>query len=151
MVESVFLKLPSRLEALIMVMTLCLLVYNVAQYRLRLKLKEEKETLLNQLDMEVQNPTLRWIFQIMEGIGIVRFYEDEESAPIREMVTNLTTLRKKIIHLFGETAFQMYGINPKKCRQYSGNVGCKSQAAPNPLFQNLPSPSACIHLRVPEL
>jgi transposase len=120
MVDSIFLKLPSRIEALMMVMTLCLLVYNVAQYRLRLKLKEEKETLPNQLDKEVQNPTLRWIFQIMEGIGIVRFYEEGVSAPIRELVTNLTNLRKKIIQLFGETACQMYGLNPKSALRTPG-------------------------------
>ena len=39
MVDSVFLKSPRRIEALMMVMTLCLLVYNVAQYHLRDKLK----------------------------------------------------------------------------------------------------------------
>ena len=35
MVDSVFLKSEKRIEALMMVMTLCLMVYNVAQYRLR--------------------------------------------------------------------------------------------------------------------
>jgi transposase len=113
MVDSVFLKSPSRIESLMMVMMLCLLVYNVAQYRLRKKLKEEKETLPNQLDKEVQNPTIRWIFQIMEGIGMVRFYEPGGNRPIRELVTNMTDLRRKIIHLFGATACQMYGLNPK--------------------------------------
>jgi transposase len=120
MVDSVFLKLPSRIEALMMVMTLCLLVYNVAQYRLRLKLKEEKETLPNQLEKEVQNPTVRWIFQIMEGIGLVRFYEEGVCAPIRELVTNLTSLRKKIIQLFGETACGMYGLIPKSALRAPG-------------------------------
>ena len=70
--DSVFLKSPRRIEALMMVMTLCLLVYNVAQYRLRDKLRTTGETLPNQLNKEVQNPTLRWIFQIMEGLGIAR-------------------------------------------------------------------------------
>ena len=35
MVDSIFLKLPRRIEALMMIMTLTLLVYNVGQYRLR--------------------------------------------------------------------------------------------------------------------
>lgn len=34
MVDSVFLKSPRRIAALMMVMTLCLLVYNIAQYKL---------------------------------------------------------------------------------------------------------------------
>lgn len=49
MVDSIFLKSTKRIEALMMVMTLCLLVYNIAQYKLRKKLKDENTTLPNQL------------------------------------------------------------------------------------------------------
>jgi len=58
MVDSVFLKSPKRIEALMMVMTLCLLVYNFAQYRLRESLKIHKDTLPNQLNKKVQKPYL---------------------------------------------------------------------------------------------
>jgi transposase len=110
MVDSVFLKSPRRIEALMMVMTLCLLVYNVAQYRLRNRLKTQGETLPNQLNKEVQNPTLRWIFQIMEGLGLARI-EAGADRPVREIVTNMTPLRKKIIRLFGPTACLIHGLN----------------------------------------
>lgn len=117
MLDSVFLKTPKRIEALMMVMTLCLLVYNISQYRVRQKLQEEKKTLPNQLAKEVQNPTMRWIFQLMEGIGVIRFYEykDNMKVLIKQVVTNLSELRKKIIRLLGETACQMYGLIPKSC------------------------------------
>jgi hypothetical protein len=72
-----------------------------------------EETLPNQLGKEVKNPTLRWIFQIMEGIGIARFYEEAFERISKEMITNLTQLRKKIIALFGETAMRMYGLIQK--------------------------------------
>jgi transposase len=114
MVDSVFLKSPRRIEALMMVMTLCLLVYNVAQYHLRDKLKTTGETLPNQLDKEVQNPTLRWIFQIMEGLGIARIESGSGAdSSVRELVTNMTSVRKKIIRLFGATACRMHGLNPE--------------------------------------
>ncbi len=115
MVDSVFLKSEKRIEALMMVMTLCLLVYNVAQYRLRKKLVDEKETLPNQLGKQVQNPTMKWIFQIMEGVGVVRFFEEGSGEPVRELVTNMSEVRKKIIRLFGPTACRIYGLglNPK--------------------------------------
>jgi transposase len=112
MVDSVFLKSPERVAALMAVMTLCLLVYNIAQYRLRSRLKETGETLPNQLNKPVQNPTLRWIFQIMEGLGIVRIQENPEGPP-RELLTNMTDLRRKIIQLFGPTACGMHGLNPE--------------------------------------
>lgn len=110
MLDSVFLKLPKRIEALMMVMTLCLLVYNVGQYKLRKRLKENNITLPNQLGKEVSNPTLKWIFQIMEGIDVVYFYNESLSGTIREVITNLNKLRKKIVWLFGRNAAWIYGL-----------------------------------------
>lgn len=110
MVDSVFLKSPHRIEALMMVMTLCLMIYNISQHRLRKRLKEKNETLPNQINKPIQNPTMRWIFQIMEGIGIIHFYEKNLKEPIREMITNLSELRRKIIKLFGGSACKIYGI-----------------------------------------
>lgn len=110
MVDSIFLKSPKRIEALMMVMTLCLLVYNVAQYKLRQSLINQDETIPNQLGKEIKNPTMRWILQIMEGIGIIRFFDESLCKPIKEMITNLNALRKKIIYHFGDTACRMYGL-----------------------------------------
>jgi transposase len=110
MLDSVFLKLPKRIEALMMVMTLCLLVYNVGQYNLRKRLKENNLTLPNQLGKEVSNPTLKWIFQIMEGIDVVYFYNESFSGIIREVIANLNKLRKKIVWLFGRNAAWIYGL-----------------------------------------
>jgi transposase len=103
MVDSVFLKSSQRISALMVVMTLCLKSYNIAQYKLRSRPKARGETLPNQLNKPVQNPPLRWIFQIMEGLGVVRVQETSDSPP-RELLTNLTEVRKKIIRLFGSTA-----------------------------------------------
>jgi transposase len=110
MVDSIFLKLPKRIEALMMVMTLCLMIYNVGQYKLREQLKAHQTTLPNQLGKEISNPTLKWIFQIMEGIDVVYFYNESLTHTIREVITNLNKLRRKIIALFGKTAAWIYGI-----------------------------------------
>lgn len=110
MVDSIFLKLPKRIEALMMIMTLCLMIYNVGQYKLREQLKAHQITLPNQLEKEIANPTLKWIFQIMEGIDVVYFYNESLTHTIREVVTNLNKLRRKIIALFGKTAAWIYGI-----------------------------------------
>jgi transposase len=111
MVDSVFLKSPHRIEALMMVMTLCLMIYNISQHRLRSTLKEKNEILPNQINKACQNPTMRWIFQIMEGIGVIRFYEKNLSRLVREVITNLSELRLKIIRLFGGAACKIYGIS----------------------------------------
>ncbi len=46
-VSSLFLKKPSRLRGLLMVMTLSLLAYAIAQRRLRARLAQTDETLPN--------------------------------------------------------------------------------------------------------
>jgi transposase len=111
MVDSIFLKSPRRIEALMMIMTLCLMIYNIGQYRLRSTLKEKNDTIPNQINKPIQNPTMRWVFQIMEGIGVIRFYEKNLRDPIREILANLSELRRKIIRLFGVSACQIYGIS----------------------------------------
>lgn len=120
MLDSIFLKSPKRIEALIMVMTLCLMIYNVSQFKLRSALKETNETLPNQLNKQVQSPTMRWIFQMMEGIGIIQFYEKGLKKPFKEMITNLSEVRKKIIRSFGDTACQMYGLIKKNGEEVLG-------------------------------
>jgi len=111
MVDSIFLKSPKRIEALMMVMTLCLMVYNIAQYKLRQCLQEKQETIPNQLNKPVKNPTLRWIFQIMEGISLVSI--NNGSCQTQVFITNVNELRRKVIQLFGQTACQMYDLIPE--------------------------------------
>ena len=62
---------------------------------------------------EIKTPTMRWIFQIMEGIGIVKFYEGRVKKLVKEVITNLRDLRKKIIRLLGKVTGEMYGLIPK--------------------------------------
>lgn len=106
MVNSFYVKTRRRIEALMMVMTLCLMVYNFAQYRARQALQETNETVPNQVGKPINNPTLKWIFQIMEGISIVK-------TSTEAIITNIDVLRCKIIRLFGVTACQIYGLQPE--------------------------------------
>ena len=112
MVNSFFLKSRLRIEALMMVMALCLLVYNLTQHRLRNSLEKNEETLPNQKGKAFQNPTLKWIFQMMEGIGIVHIL-DKATSKWHSVVTNLDSIRKKIIQLIGGVACEIYGLKKK--------------------------------------
>ena len=102
MVDSIFLKKPERISALTMVMTLCLMVYNLLEYRIRSALEKQKETLPNQKNRETSKPTIRWVFQLMEGVSIVRFFEGSECE--KEAVTNLHRIRSNIVQLAGPFA-----------------------------------------------
>lgn len=105
--SSLFIKKPQRIEGLLMVMTLALLVYAIAQRIVRNQLKATGETLPNQINQETSSPTLRWIFQMMEGIDLLRM-EMEEG--IKETVTGLTPLHLKILMYLPRPVREIYGI-----------------------------------------
>ena len=69
--SSVFVKKPERIVALSLVMVLCLLVYRLAEHRLREQLAATGQTVPNQLKQPTDRPTLRWIFQCFEGMSLV--------------------------------------------------------------------------------
>jgi transposase len=108
MADRLFLKSPKRIEALMAIMTLCLMIYNIAQYRLRTELMKKSETLPNQLKKQTATPTLRWVFQLMQGIIVLKHSQEMFA---ENTVLNLSEVRRKIINLFGERAQLIYGTS----------------------------------------
>jgi len=104
--DEVYLKSPSRIQALMCVMVLCLFVYNFAEYQLRQQLKVNQETLPNQKGKPIDNPTLMWIFSLLNGITVVALPQQEP------LVVNLHPLQHKIIAYFGLLAKRIYGLPP---------------------------------------
>ena len=56
---SFFVKKPERVEALLFIMTLCLSVYAAIEYKARQVLIKTNQTLPNQINKQVKNPTAR--------------------------------------------------------------------------------------------
>ena len=105
--SSFFLEKPERIQALLMVMTLALLVYSVAQRRLRQQLKQTGTTIPNQLNQEISTPTLRWIFQMLEGIDVVYFQQAGQST---YEILGITERKMRVLVLFPEVVTRIYGI-----------------------------------------
>ena len=102
--NSIFLKKPERINALMMIMTLCLMVYNAGEYEIRETLKSEKETVLNQVGKPTSKPTMRWLFKRMNSINLVTL--PGQSARI----TGLSGEKKKILRLFGPEIARIYNL-----------------------------------------
>ncbi|HEU0025930.1 MAG TPA: hypothetical protein VFQ25_02340 [Ktedonobacterales bacterium] len=68
LVSSVFLKQPERIMALSLIMVMCLLIYRLAEHRLRQCLVKTSQTIPDQLGQPNNHPTLRWVFQCFEGV-----------------------------------------------------------------------------------
>jgi transposase len=106
-VSSIFLKKPERISALMMVMTLCLMVYGFAEYTLRKSLLAANDTLPSQMHKPTQQPTMKWIYRLFHGVALIRIQIEKHT---QEIVINLTPTLRKIIQYFGNHALKIYGI-----------------------------------------
>jgi transposase len=108
-VSSLFVKKPCRIQGLLMVMTLALLVYAVTQRRLRGQLVWQHDTIPNQINQPTERPTLRWVFQLLEGIHRVRVTVQDQA---QDVIEGLNEVQIKVLRLFGEEVCQLYQIAP---------------------------------------
>lgn len=103
--SSLNLEKPGRIEAVLMIMVLSLLVYSLAQRRLRIALKEKDETIPDQLKKPTKNPTMRWVFQLFEGINFVIMKVNGIS---KTLIEGLNDVRLQIIKLLGKNVLNIY-------------------------------------------
>ena len=102
--NGIFLKKPERIDALMMVMTLCLMVYNAGQYQIRKELEVQQESIRSQVGKPTKKPTLRWIFQKVSGIHRVHVPGQGSC------LAGLSEEKEKIIRLFGPEVCQVYKL-----------------------------------------
>jgi hypothetical protein len=106
--SSVFVKKPERNLALSLVMVHCLLVYRLAEHRLREQLAACGQTVPNQLSQPTDRPTMRWMFQCSEGISLVSF-QPPVGPPQHEMA-ELQPLHEQVLTLLGPSCEKFYKL-----------------------------------------
>ena len=94
--SSLYLKKPERIMALLMVMTVCLLVYAALEYRIRRALQEHSATFPDQKGKRIQTPTARWVFHYFVGIHVL--YIPGQGL----MMLNLTDEHQHLLQLLGK-------------------------------------------------
>ena len=104
-VSKVYLKKKTRIEALMMVMVLCLLIYSIAEWKLRTRLEEENETVPDQKRKSTKTPTMRWIFFLFQGITELNTQNKEK---IWSEILNMKDIHWKILSLMGEKCKNIY-------------------------------------------
>ena len=102
--DNLFLKRPERINALMMIMTFSLMVYNLGQFQFRESLKEKDETILSQTNKPTSTPTLRWIFQVINAIHVVTIKGQGS------VISGITPEKRKILTLFGSEVSRIYNI-----------------------------------------
>jgi transposase len=70
--STIFLKKVQRVMALLMVMTVCLLVYAALEFRIRQTLQDNEVTVPDQKGKATSKPTARWVFELMQDVHLLR-------------------------------------------------------------------------------
>ncbi|HVN55659.1 MAG TPA: IS1634 family transposase [Anaerolineaceae bacterium] len=113
--DSLFLKKPERIMALIMIMGLALLIYALAERQLRLALEKNQEKIPDQKGKPTATPTIRWVFQIFEGIDILSIWVNGQRTT--RQVLNLGPVHQQVLQLFGREIRKCYLINTGSIEQ----------------------------------
>jgi transposase len=108
-VSSLLVKKPCRIQGLLMVMPRARLVYAVTPRRWRQQLARQGETVPNQINQPTERPTLRWVFQRLEGIHRVRLTVQEQ---VHDLIEGLNAVQINILRVFGDEVCRLYQISP---------------------------------------
>lgn len=103
--SSMFLKKPERIEALVTIMTLSLLVYTLAQRRLRNALSEQEAFVPNSSGKAQKKPTLKRVFQLFQGVTEIKLVM---GGLVHTIVDGLTELRLRVLQALGGKALEIY-------------------------------------------
>jgi transposase len=104
-VDSVFLKIPSRIAALLMIMSLCLMVYGSMEYHLHQELVKTGDTIPNAVKKPTNKPSLKWVFLLFRVVNEVQV---ASHGKVYKVVANLNVVLRKIIDHFGSVARAIY-------------------------------------------
>lgn len=106
-VAEVYLKKEERIEALAMIMVLCLLIYSFAEWLIRKGLKDTGQSIPDQKGKPTQKPTLKWISFLFYGVAEVTV---EIGKDIHREIANLKDSLIIVISILGRDCEKYYGL-----------------------------------------
>ena len=107
--DSLFLKSPARIMAMIMVMGLCLLIYALAEWRIRQQLQAQNQTIPDQKGKPTQTPTMRRVAQMFEGVDLLIIRQGTQI--VERQILKLTPVRLQLIRLLGPAVQNCYLVD----------------------------------------
>lgn len=102
--STLFLKKTERIMALLMVMTLCLLVYAALEHRIRNTLVQHDANVPDQKGKPTQKPTARWVFELFLDVHLLFI----TSQGVQVLVMNLKDELRQLLALLGSPYLDTY-------------------------------------------
>lgn len=103
--STLYLKRVERIMALLMVMTVCLLVYAALEHRIRQSLAEHEESVPDQKGKPSRQPTAKWVFELFMDVHLLTIATQKT---IRTLVLNLREELKTLLKLMGSAYMELY-------------------------------------------
>ena len=100
--SSFFLKKPERIEALLMVMTCCLMIYASVEYQIRKVLGEHNASFPDMKKKPTQKPTAKWVFFCFQGISVLTIENKHQ------VVTNMMDRQRILLNCLGTSYWAFY-------------------------------------------
>ena len=100
--SSLFLKKPERIEALLMIMTCCLMIYAALEHLIRQKLVEKNLFFPDMKKKPFQKPTARWVFFCFQGIHELIIVNKQK------IIVNISERQKVILECLGKLYWKVY-------------------------------------------
>ena len=104
--NTLFLKKVERIMALLMVMTVCLLVYAALEHRIRKTLKQHDAQVPDQKGKPTQRPTARWVFELFLDVHLLTITVN--AMTLKTLVLNLQDELRTLLVLLGQPYEQLY-------------------------------------------
>ncbi|MFM7372925.1 MAG: IS1634 family transposase, partial [Sphaerospermopsis kisseleviana] len=112
MADAVFLKKESRIRALVVIMCLCLLVYAIAEKKLRKILVETGNTIPSQTKKPTQKPTMKWVFKLFRNIQVAYIIDNDR---LLKQIVNLKPAAKTLVGILQLQLKRFYDLAPVRC------------------------------------
>ncbi len=103
--STLYLKRVERIMALLMVMTVCLLVYAALEYRIRQTLAEHEASVPDQKGKPTRRPSAKWVFELFMDVHLLTITTEKT---IRRLVLNLREELKRLLKLMGPAYMELY-------------------------------------------
>jgi len=104
--STLFLKKIERIMALLMVMTVCLLVYAALEHRIRKTLKQHGAFVPDQKGKPTRRPTARWVFELFLDVHLLTITITADT--LQTLVLNLQDELRALLVLLGKPYEQLY-------------------------------------------
>ena len=102
--NTLYLKKVERIMALLMVMTICLLVYAALEHRIRSTLSKHQATIPDQKGKPTSNPTARWVFELFLDVHLLQITNHS----IHTLTLNLKAELRSLLKLLGDSYVMAY-------------------------------------------